>query len=204
MKLYYSRGACSLACRIILNELGLAPDYISVNIKDKDKKTEYGEEFLKVNPKGAVPTLVTDDNQVLTENAVIQQYLADTNHAETLLPAVPKMGRYKVLELLNFIATDIHKGYGLVFNPNAPDAVKKDIAIPNLMKKFAYIEKVLGKNKFLTGDNFTLPDGYLFTMLMWANKQKFDMAQFPELTRYYEDMKKYPAVAQSLLQEELA
>jgi glutathione S-transferase len=203
MKLYYSRGACSLACRIIMNELGLAPDYISVNIKDKDKKTEYGEDFLKVNPKGAVPTLVTDDNKVLTENAIIQQYLADTNHAETLLPSLPNFERYQVLELLNFIATDIHKGYGLLFNPNAPDEVKKEIAIPNLMKKFAYIETVLGKNKFLMGDHFTLPDGYLFTMLMWANKQKFDMSGLPEVTRYYEDMKKYPAVAQSLLQEGL-
>ena len=203
MKLYYSKGACSLAVRIVMNELGLAPDYISVNIKDKDKKTEYGEDFLQVNPKGAVPTLVTDDNKVLTENAVIQQYLADTNHAETLLPALPNFQRYQVLELLNFIATDVHKGYGLLFNPNAPDEVKKEIVIPNLMKKFAYLESVLSKNKFLMGNHFTLPDGYLFTMLMWANKQKFAMSGLPELTRYFTEMKTYPAVAQSLLQEGL-
>jgi glutathione S-transferase len=202
MKLYYSKGACSFAVRIVMNELGLTPDFIAVNLKEK--KTEYGDDFFSVNSKGAVPTLVTDDNEVLTENAVIQQYLADTNHAETVLPSVGNFQRYQVLELLNFVATEIHKSFSFLFNSQVPDAIKNEVVIPSLLKKFAYIEKVMGKNKFLMGDNFTLPDAYLVTMLIWANKFKLDMSQTPNIARYFEEMKKYPSVAQSLLQEGLS
>jgi glutathione S-transferase len=201
MKLYYSKGACSLTIRIVLNELGIATDFIAVDLATK--KTEYGDDFLTVNFKGAVPTLVTDDNQVLTENAVILQYLADKNHANTLLPPIPDFQRYRVLEWLNFITTEIHKGFGLLFNAKAPDDVKQQITIPNLIKKFSLLETTLGKNPFLMGDHFTLPDAYLFVMLYWANKKGVDLTSCPELTRFFQDMKQYPSIKQSLLQEEI-
>src|SRR5690349_3300917 len=108
MKLYYSKGACSLAVRIALHELGIPCEFEAVDLKAK--KTEKGADFFKINPKGAVPTLVLDDHTVLTENAVIQQYLADKQKAFEVLPPVNDMKRYRALEWLNFVSTELHKG----------------------------------------------------------------------------------------------
>src|SRR5688572_12009519 len=113
MKLYYSKGACSLAVRIILHEIGAACEFEAVDLATK--KTETGMDFLKINPKGAVPTLILDDKAILTENAVIQQYLAEKYHATQLLPPLGDMKRYRVLEWLNFISTDLHKSCGPLF-----------------------------------------------------------------------------------------
>lgn len=112
MKLYYSKGACSLAPRIIINELGVKSEFEAVDLAAK--KTETGQNFLSINPKGAVPVLITNDGQTLTENAVILQYLADTNEGTELLPAFGSFKRYRVLEWLNYIATELHKGAGAV------------------------------------------------------------------------------------------
>src|SRR5690349_19217638 len=122
MKLYYSKGACSLAVRIIINEIGLQSEYEAVDLKTK--KTATGQDFLKINPKGSVPVIQTDEKQILTENAVIQQYLADTNKATQLLPALGNFERYRVLEWLNFISTELHKGFSPLFNPNVPNELK--------------------------------------------------------------------------------
>src|SRR5689334_13101143 len=108
MKLYYSKGACSLAVRILLHELGIKSEFEAVDLKTK--RTETNADFLKINPKGAVPTLTTDKQEILTENAVILCYLADEYKAIELLPAPGNFKRYRVLEWLNYVATEIHKG----------------------------------------------------------------------------------------------
>ena len=122
MRLYYSKGACSLVVRIVIHELGLPFEYEAVNLKTKVTAT--GEDYLAINPKGAVPAILTDDNILLTENAVIQQYLADKAYASQLLPAVNDIKRYQVLEWLNYVTTEIHKGFGPLFNSNIPDNLK--------------------------------------------------------------------------------
>lgn len=122
MKLYYTQAACSLAVRITINEIGLKCDYESVDLKAK--KTEKGEDFLKINPKGAVPVLKTNDGEILTENAVILQYLADTNSATKLLPGTGDFKRYRILEWLNYITTELHKTIGALFNPELPQKLK--------------------------------------------------------------------------------
>lgn len=201
MKLYYSKGACSLAVRIIIHEIGLKCEFESVDLKTK--KTEKGDDFLQTNPKGAVPTLVTDKNEVLTENAVIQQYLADTHHATELLPAIGDFNRYRVLEWLNFISTDVHKGFGPLFNPNVPQELKQSIFIPNLKNKMNTVEKQLQHHKFLAGDHFTLPDAYLFVMLSWLPHFSIDIGSWPHITKYLSEMVKRKSIADSLTEEGL-
>ena len=202
MKLYYSKGACSLAVRIVIHELGLPSEYESVNLKTK--VTESGANFLEINPKGAVPTLVTDNKTVMTENAVIQQYLAETNKNHTLLPPVGDPKRYKVLEWLNFISTDIHNGFGAFFNPAISDELKASLFLPMLKRKFAIANQALANQNFLMGDTFTLPDSYLFVMILWTFGMKIDIQEFPNLIRYFEALKKRPSVAASLAEEGLA
>ncbi len=199
MKLYYSKGACSLGVRIIINELGLSSEYESVNLKTK--KTGSGADFLTVNPKGAVPTLVTNDNHILTENSAIQQYLADSQHANHLLPPVNDFKRYQVIEWLSYISSDLHKSCGPFFNPTLSQDMKDNFFKPMLTKKIDYIENKLGKNVFLMGEQFTLPDAYLFVILSWFPKLGLDIQNWPNLVRYFDNLKNRKSIQQSLKEE---
>lgn len=201
MKLYYTKGACSLTVRILINELGLNSEYEAVNLQTK--QTETGKDFLKINPKGAVPTLVTTDGKVVTENAIIQQYLAEANQAFELLPPIGEFKRYQVLEELNFISTEIHKGFSPLFNPNIPQEIKDKIFIPHLKSKITLLDKQLAQKKYLSGDHFTLPDIYFYVMLTWALSFKFNMSEWPNVARYFIELQKRQAIQKSLHQEGL-
>jgi glutathione S-transferase len=199
MKLYYSPGACSLAPHIVLEELGLAAEKIPVDLKNK---TYAGGNYLQVNPKGAVPALQADNGELLTENAVILQYLADQKPDAGLLPAWGTFERYRALELLNFIATEVHKGFGPLWDASAPDAAKTK-AKELLAKRFGYLEERLRGKQFLLGDKLMVPDAYLFVTLGWTRFHKLDMANFPELMKYAERVQQRPAVAAAMRAEGL-
>jgi len=202
MKLYYSKGACSLAVRILLHELKLDCEYESVSLKEK--KTASGLDYLTINPKGSVPALLLDNNKVLTENAVIQQYLAETHHANHLLPPVGDFTRYQVLELLNYISTDIHKGFGPLFSPQLPEEMKKSFFIPLLKKRLLYLDQRLVGKKFLMGEQFTLADCYFFVMLFWTGIfPEIQLSEFPQLERYFAALKTREAIAAALKEEGL-
>lgn len=201
MKLYYSRGACSLAARIIVNELGLPCEYESVDLKTK--KTETGKDFFAINPKGVVPTLETDDKHVLTENAVILQYLADTHPKPELFPPLGQFKRYQVLEWVNYVATELHKGVGVLFHSGISQEMKESFYIPIIRNKFNYLNQQLFHHRYLVENEFTLPDAYLFVILTWAIHFKFNLADWPELERYFLEVKKRPAVIKSLQEEKL-
>lgn len=201
MKLYYTKGACSLVVRIIINELGLQSNYESVDLKTK--RTASGRDFLMINPKGAVPVLQTDDDEILTENAAILQYLADKQHVTPLLPAMGDFKRYRVIEWLNYIASDVHKSFGGMFNPTIPQATKESIFVPLIETKLSYVDQHLQANHYLLGQSFTLPDAYLFVMLSWAYSLKFDMNQWPALTRYFDELKERKSIQKSLIEEGL-
>ena|SRR5579872_2120515 len=201
MKLYYSRGACSLAVRITIHEMGIACEYESVDLKTK--QTEKGEDYLKINPKGAVPTIKLSSGEVLTENAVIQQYLADKHKAVELLPVVGDIKRYHVLEWLNFVSTDLHKNFSPLFHPKVPEEVKDSIFRPILKIKFSFADAHIKNNPFLTGENMSLADSYFFVMLRWAENMKFDLNEWPNLSRFYAQMKQRKSVAQALKEEHL-
>lgn len=200
MKLYYSPGACSLSPHIALLEAGLPYDLVKVDLKAK--KLENGDDFLKINPKGQVPTLTLDSGEVVTEGPVIVQMIADKASAKNLAPARDSAERYKLLEWLNFITTELHKNFGPMFSPVLADDAKaffKD----RVMGKFKYIDGQLAGNDYLMGKQFTVADGYLFTMLSWAERMKFDLAALPNLLAYKARVGARPAVQEALVKEGL-
>ena len=206
MILYYSPGACSQAPHILLHELGLSHDARRVDLKNK--VLEDGSLYLAINPKGAVPALQLDNGEVLTENAVILQYLGDRASSPDVLPALGNFRRYRVLELVNFITTELHKRFGFLFSPDATDEMKQLVA-RDLGKKLDFIDGLLGSGPFLMGGELTLPDPYLFVITGWAEKVLGGLDRWPNLRAFRERMLTRPSVRhvlrfEGLLQEEPA
>ena len=190
MKLYYSPGACSQAPHILMHEIGIDHDARRVDLKAKT--IEDGSSYLEVNPKGAVPALQLDNGEVLTENAVILQYLGDRAGSTDALPSLGHFSRYRVLELVNFITTELHKRFGMLFNPDLDDAAKQ-VVTRDIGKKLDYLEQQLGDRPFLMGDELTLPDPYLFVITGWTEKF-IGLDRWPNLAAFRERMLKRPSV----------
>ena len=201
MKLYYSRGACSQAAHIVLHETGFSHDSIAVDLRAKT--LEDGSDYLRVNPQGAVPALELENGEVLTENAVILQYLGDRSGSPDLLPPLGDFRRYRVLEWLNFVATELHKGFAPLWNPAAASEWKQ-AARDQLGKKFDFVEQQIGDGPFLTGNRFTIADAYLFVMLGWTGMNDIDLGRWPGLTAFYERAAQRPSTRQVLEFEGLA
>ena len=200
MKLYYSPGACSLAPHMALREAGLVFELEQVDLGTR--KTATGADFTAINPKGYVPCLQLDNGAILTECAVLLQWIADQKPALGLIPAAGSFERYQVLEVLNFIATELHKGFGPLFNPEFPEAGRK-IAIDNLGKRLDLLDRELARRQFVCGDRFTVADCYLATILGWARFVKLDLAPWPNLTGYLERVRARPAVQETFKAERL-
>src|SRR4051812_49373600 len=181
MKLYYSPGACSQAPHILLHEIGLEHDAARVDLKAK--RLEDGGDYLAINPKGAVPALELDSGEVLTENAVILQYIGDRTSWPEVLPPMGDFRRYRVLETVNFITTELHKRFGMLFNPNAGEETR-NLVIADLEKKLSYIDGELGDGPFLFGEQMTLPDPYLFVIARWAEKMLGGLDRWPNLKAF--------------------
>jgi glutathione S-transferase len=202
MKLYFSPAACSLSPHIVLREAGLDAELVQVDLKSK--KTKNGEDFTAVNPKGQVPTLVLDDGQIFTEGPAIVQYLADKKPDAKLAPPNGTIERYRLQEWLNFITSELHKGFSPLFNPQVPDEYKK-MAREAIASRFAYLDKHLGKSGFelLTGAQFTVADAYLFTVVNWSNFVNIDLGQWPNLKAYQARVAARPKVLQAMKEEGL-
>ncbi|WP_350306135.1 glutathione transferase GstA [Photorhabdus viridis] len=200
MKLYYQPGTCSLSPHIILREAGL--DFSVIKVDLKTKKTENGDDFLAVNPKGQVPTLLLDNNEILTEGSVIVQYIADQKPEKKLIAPAGTMERYHQLECLSYISSEIHKGYSPLFLPGTPDKYRP-VAINYLLKKFNYIDEVLAKQPYIAGDNFTVADAYLFTVSNWAPLVQLDLSNLIHLKAYQEKIAERPNVRDALKAEGL-
>ena len=200
MKLFYLPGACSLSPHIALREAGLKFDTEKVDLKAK--KTASGGDYLAVNPKGYVPALTLDNGQTLTEAGAIVQYIADQAPAAKLAPAAGTPDRYKLQEWLNFISTEIHKGTTPLFNPATPDAYKA-MATETLGKRYDYLSKHLEKNQFLLGSQFSVADGYLFTVLNWGKFVGIDIGKWPVLKAFQERVAARPKVQEALKAEGL-
>ncbi len=200
MKLFYKPGACSLASHISLRESGL--DFTLVGVDLQKKVTETGEDFLQTNPKGQVPTLQLDDNTVLTEGVAIMQYIADSVADRQLLAPVSSISRYKTLEWLNFIATELHKGFTPLFRPDTPEDYKPT-ARALLDKKMAYIDSELADCEWISGSRFTIADAYLFTVLRWAFAVQLEMSGYKNIAAYMARVAARPAVAAAMAAEGL-
>jgi glutathione S-transferase len=200
MQLYFSPGACSLAPHIILRETGIPFELKRVDTKTK--KLVDGADYLAVNSKGAVPALRLDDGQVLTEGVVIMQYLADRKPESRLLPSAGTFDRYRVLEWLNYLTSEVHKSFSPLFNPNAGAEVKA-YTQANLEKKLDWTNAQLGAKKFLTGDTFTIADAYLFTLINWTYFVGIDLGRWPALKEFHGRVAARPTVQEALSAEGL-
>lgn len=200
MKLYFSPGACSLSPHIVLREAGLNFDLEQVDTKAK--KTKAGDDFWAVNPKGYVPVLRLDNGETLTEGPAIVQYLADQRPESGLAPKPGSLERYRLAEWLNFITSELHKGFSPLFKPNTPDEYKA-IARETLATRLGYLDKQLAGRQYLMGDRFTVADAYAFTVVNWSNFLKVDLAPWPNVKAYMDRVRARPKVQEALKAEGL-
>jgi len=191
MKLFFSPGACSLAAHIALHEIGAPFETERVNLRDK--KTASGADFTQINPKGYVPALQLDNGEVLTENAAVLQYIADLAPEKTLAPAGGTMARYRLIEMLHFIATEVHKSYSPLFRPDTPEQTK-DNARQAIARRVGYLAEGLQKSTYLLGEDFTVADAYLFVVLGWSKNMNIDLSPWPGIVSYLERIAQRPAV----------
>lgn len=200
MKLYYMPGACSLATHILLREAGLPVELERVG---RDKKTEHGEDFLAVNPKGYVPALRMDDGDILTENVVVHGYIADLKPETKLAPPHGTKARVKQDELAVFLSTEVHKGYSPLFNPAITDDARK-AAVDRLLTRYRMVEQILSDGRaYLTGETFATVDAYLFTVTNWGFSMKIDLSAFPNVLAHHKRVGARPAVQAAMLAEGL-
>lgn len=200
MKLFYKPGACSLASHITLRESG--KDFTLDGVDLMKKRLGNGDDFFAVNPKGQVPALLLDDGTLLTEGVAIMQYLADSVPDRQLLAPTSSLSRYKTIEWLNYIATELHKGFTPLFRPDTPEDFKPTVRAL-LEKKMQYVNDSLKDNQWICGPRFSIADAYLFTVLRWAYAVKLNMAGLSNIDAYMARMAERPAVAAALKAEGL-
>jgi len=200
MKLYYSPGACSLSPHIILQESGLKHTTAKTNLKDKT--FDGGGDYRQKNPHGYVPALELDDGTILTEGPAIVQYIADKVPEKKLAPANGTLDRAKMQGWLNFVSTEIHKGFSPLFNAAMPEEAKK-LFREKLLQRFEVLDRHFAKNQYLMGEQFMVPDAYLFTVLNWTKPTNIDIAQFKNLTAYHARIGARPAVQSAMKAEGL-
>ena len=202
MKLYFSPSACSLSPHIALREAGLDFELVRVDLKSHTVVAD-GSDFSKINPKGYVPVLELDDGTRLSEGPAIVQYIADLKPDAGLAPKAGTLARYRLQEWLAFINSEVHKGFGPLFRPTTPDAYKT-IARENLVSRLGFVAAHLEQNPFLLGDQFSVADGYLFTVLNWGQWTGIDIQQWPSLVAFQARVADRPAVKAALAAEAAA
>jgi glutathione S-transferase len=200
MKLYYSPGACSLSPHIAFREAGLPVTLVKVNTKTH--QLDDGTDYYAINPKGYVPLLELDNGERLSEGPAIVQYLADRNPASDLAPAAGTMERYRLQEWLNFITSELHKQFGPLFASNTPPEYK-EILKEKIAERFDWLAGELKDRDYLLGKQFTVADGYLYTILRWTGFVGIDLAKWPVLAAYEARVAARPKVEEALLAEGL-
>jgi glutathione S-transferase len=200
LKLFYKAGACSLASHIVLEEAGLTFDIEAVDLKNK--QTASGADFTAINAKGYVPALLLDSGELLTEGPAIMQFVADQVPARHLAPLADAMSRYRLQGWLTFIGTELHKNFSPFFNP-AAGSDWKAAAKANLERRLTYTAQHLDANAYLLGDEFSIGDAYLFTVLGWAQHIDLDLGKWPVLVAYQARIGARPAVQRAMKAEGL-
>lgn len=198
-KLYYTPGVCSLAPHTILHEIGKPFDIEKVDIKAKT--TESGRDYNEITPRGAVPLLELDNGDTIGEGIVILQYLADQNPDANLAPKYGTMERVRVNEWLNFITTDLHKSFYVFFYDGGDKA--KDLYTIKLDRHFSQIADQLENNGYICGNDFTIADPYLYTILTWATRMQMNLQRWPSIIAYMDKMEQRPSIQKALEAEGL-
>ncbi|WP_332745390.1 glutathione transferase GstA [Hydrogenophaga sp.] len=198
MKLYLTPHACSLAADIVAREASIPLERVWVDVRAKRLKD--GSDYHLINPKGQVPALQTDDGQFLSEGGVIIQYLCDGHGADGLLPGALGMERYRVLEWLSFISSELHKGFTPLFRATTPPEYRA-IAIDNLSKRLAWLDAVLQTRDYLVQGHFTAADAYCYTIVMWSDLHDIDLSGWPHLSAYLQRIADRSSVRAALAAE---
>ena len=201
MKLFYSTGACSLAPHVLLREAGLKFELVQASTKTHQLND--GSDYYQINPKGYVPYLVFDDGQGLSEGPVIAQWIADQVPEKHLMPAFGTLARYRVLEWQNFVSTELHKLYSPLFNPAFPEE-GKEISRKRLLERYALVEQQLAQQPYLTGEQFSVADAYLFVVTRWSIPLHLDLSAFKHLQAFMQRVAQRPSVQEALKAEGLA
>jgi glutathione S-transferase len=200
MKLYYSPGSCAMSPHIVLSEAGLVYELVRVDLSTKT--TESGRPLKEINPQDAVPVLELGGGETLTEGAAIVQYVADLNPAAGLLPPAGTLERARVQQWLNYIATEMHKAHVPLFKADYPQ-VTKDIALASVHSAYDFVSVALADRPFITGNDFTVADAYLFTVVNWHNFIALDLSPWPVLVAFQERVSARPAVVKAMCEEGL-
>ncbi len=199
-KLYYNPGACSLSPHIALREAGLPFTLVLANMKTHQLAD--GTDYYGINPKGYVPLLELDNGLRLSEGPAIVQYIADQAPASKLAPAAGTIERYQLMEWLNFITTELHKTYSPLFNPAMPEEAKT-LFKTKLRSRYGWVDSQLAGKSYLMGEQFTVADGYLFTVTNWAKHVSLDMAGLDNIAAFSARVAARPAVQEALKAEGL-
>jgi glutathione S-transferase len=200
MKLYYSPGACSLSVHITLRESGMA--FTLVAAPTKTHQLADGTNYYSINPLGYVPLLELSDGTRLTEGPAIVQYIADQVPEKNLAPSNGSVARAQMQGWLNFIGTELHKGFAPLFNPATP-AEYKPMVIEKLLSRFQWVDQHLGGKKYLMGEAFSVADPYLFNVSNWAPLVKVDISNFSNIATFRERMRERPTVQEAMKAEGL-
>ncbi|MGR9088200.1 MAG: glutathione transferase GstA [Gammaproteobacteria bacterium] len=201
MKLYYSPGTCSLAPHIVMREAGLSFDLERVDLATHT--TSRGEDYFGINGKGQVPLLQLDNGEILTEGAVIAQFIADQAGSERLIPPHTDTARYRVAEWQNFISTELHKGYGPLFKPDINDEAKA-VMRTALRKKYEWLDGQMTPGRYLCGDHFSVADAYLFVVTRWSKLVGLDLSDLDNIQSFMRRAGQRPAVQTALRVEGMA
>ena len=200
MKLFYSPASCAMSPHIVLAETGIAYEIEQVDLTTKT--TASGVPLKDINPQDAVPALVLDNGELLTEGAAIVQYIADQRPEAGLLPPPATIERARVQQWLNYIATEMHKAHVPLFKADYP-AEAKAIALANIQRAYDFVAAALADGPYLTGEQFTVADAYLFTIINWHNFIALDLAPWPVLVAYQARVAARPAVQRAMAEEGL-
>jgi glutathione S-transferase len=193
MKLFYLPGACSLAPHILLKEIGANYQLEKLNMADKSSLLTY-------NPKGAVPTLVLDDGKVLTEAAAVLQYIADLKPESNLIPKAGTWERYKCVEWLTYVSSELHKGIGILFNKEFDDHAR-NIFKKGMGKKLEWLDGIFSKTQYFMGNQFTAPDSYAFVTISWCNHVGIDLTPYKNVQAFLERVKTRPSTIAAIKAE---
>lgn len=199
MKLFYSPGACSRAVRIALHEAALP--FEGVLASTKTHQLPDGTDYYTINPKGYVPLLELDDGQRLTEAQVILQWIADQAPDRRLAPPAGTMPRYRLMEWLSFVSTEVHKQFSPLFNPAYPEEGKA-INRGRILQRLGWIDPQLAGRQYLMGDTFTVADAYLYVISGWAVPMKIDLSSLKNLGAYRQRVGERPSVQRAVKEEE--
>jgi glutathione S-transferase len=197
VNLFYSPGACALASQIALREAGLKFELVKVDLKAKEYA---GGDYKKVNPKGYIPALQLPNGDLMTEGAVILQWIADQAPDKNLIPKFGTQDRYKAMEWLNYIATELHKGMGILFQPTLNDEAKQGVR-DRLQLRLAVLDNHLQKTPYMLGENFTVVDAYAYNILRWSGIVNVDLSNHKALQSFMAKMAERPTVQEAVAAE---